>query len=936
MASAASPAQHHLCTSLNRLTEFQRPDDLLAYALETVCVALQCQAGAAFLGEDSQPAAHWGEADPNGTLATHALKARAHATAQGQPRQEAGWAAFLLPALPLLDGTQALPLGVLVLQRPWDNAAEDTAGEAAQQSFTLPPDLQTFVNMAALALDRLNQQAEAAQWQRQAGRARQLLQFSPVAIAAGSLSGELTQVNDAYLNLLGCTRAEFEAGRVDWAALTPPEYRQADAEAFARAFEEGQSGWYEKEMLSAGGERIPLKVALFRHDDDETLVVGYLRDLREQRALEQAQASITAELNALLQQQGLTLAQLAAQLQRQNGELEARTRVLEGMAQLVQDHSLDTDPYDLIQRAQMFAQELLPHGYAVYYEPEGGLWRLKSQVGCVGNDALQRVLDGGIPFEDTHNLITPWRSGQPYFQDAYNHAADGLQTVTGQLKATATIPVLTHGQPRGIFAFGLNVPQAWNETEKVILESLAAQLGLGLERLEHTRLLVERSRELESTNSALAARTRALEGFAELSRDLTLEHDPLQLIGRAQDLLVSLLPGSMSTYYELDTSAAGGRWQLLSYRGEFPDPGLLNSLLRGLPYGRTTIIDRPYSTEQPFYQDVYDPATNATVDRRQTGLLRTSGSFPVHTAGTVRGVLVVGRFQSAPWTPADRTLLETVLFSLQLALERAEQTQALQRHAQELENSNAELERFAFIASHDLQEPLRTVAILTERLLGSLQSPSEAQLRYSSYIRENIQRMQSLLQDLRDFTELGRRLQEPREVDLSRKVDYALRSLEPQVQRSGAQVTVGTLPPVQGDPVQVQELLTRLLDNALKFAAEGHPPEIQVSAQQQGGWVQVCVQDHGIGIAPEHFEQIFTVFQRLHGRERYSGNGIGLSVARRIAELHGGRLWVESRPGEGSTFCFTLPAADGVPLRTAGSAAPPDGSAVRPSAPDSR
>ncbi|GHG02720.1 hypothetical protein GCM10017783_13730 [Deinococcus piscis] len=908
MAAVASLSQDTLAERLSELAHFDQPGALLAAALATLCQALGASAGAAFLAgetanenyDSSEPVAHWGQPEHQ-----HQHLPWVQAAA-GMPVWEAGWAAF--PLSPSAPANGAAPvLALLVLEWP------QQVGTDAGHPSTLTPGLSALLTVAALALDRLLQQAEMAKLRVRSQRAQQLLQASPVAMAAGALDGTLAQVNDAYLHLLGYTRSEFETGDMDWAALTPPEYQQGDAEAFARAFAEGKSGWYEKEMLNAQGERIPLSVALFRHDDEETLVVGYLRDLREQRALEQAQASVTAELRGMLEQQGLTLAQLAAQLQQQNEELEARSRVLEGMAQLVQDPSLETDPYSLIHRAQVLAQQLLPQGYAVYYEPSGGLWRLKSQVGSVGNDELQKVLDAGIPFETTHNLITPWRSHQSYFQDAYNHSADGLEEVTAQLQATATIPVLTHGTPRGIFAFGLNVKQRWTDTEKVILESLAAQLGLVLERLEQTRMLVERSRELERTNSALEARTRALEGFAELSRDLTLEHDPLMLIGRVQELLVSLLPGSVSTYYELDTPAAGGLWHLRSYRGEFPDNALLHALKRGLPYSQTIILDRPYHAQEPFYQDVYDPSTNPSVDRRQTGRLRTSGSFPVRTSDTVRGVLVVGRFRPSPWTPADRTLLETVLFSLQLALERAEQTQALQRHAQELEKSNAELERFAFIASHDLQEPLRTVTIQSERLLDSLDHPSEAQQRYGGYIRDNIQRMQSLLHDLRSFTELGRRLQEPREVELSRKVDYALQELQRRVESSGAKVTLdGPLPAVLGDPDQVQELLTRLLDNALKFTAQGAAPEIRISAQQADGWVEVSVQDSGIGIAPEHFEQIFTVFQRLHGRERYSGNGIGLSVARRIAELHGGRLWVESHPGQGSTFRFTLPAASQV------------------------
>ncbi|GGS12285.1 PAS domain S-box protein [Deinococcus sedimenti] len=429
----------------------------------------------------------------------------------------------------------------LLLQVTPDDAAQLTGPTPSAQE---QGELLVVAQVAALALRHAALTRSADTTRAVLARVQTLANLSPIGIATGNLDGQLVEVNDAYLHLLGYTREDFDSGLINWVDLTPATERAGDEAAFARAFTHGTSGWYEKTMIDRYGQPLPVEVQLLRyHDQPGDLVIGYVRDLRERRALEverQARADATA---AQLSRSESDLAQLAAQLHAQNTELEARTAVLEGFAELTRDLTLEGDLYALIRRAQQFAQHLLPSGFAVYYEPEGDLWRLKSQVGDLGNPDLQAVLNAGISFTGTPNLLIPWQTRRPYYQEHYDHAADGLETLTAQLQTTATLPVTVHGQPRGIFAFGLNHARNWRRTDKAVLESVSQSLGLAIERAEQARTLREHATELE-------VRTRALEAFAELSRDLTLEPDPVGLVARAQDIIVELLPQAVTTYYE--------------------------------------------------------------------------------------------------------------------------------------------------------------------------------------------------------------------------------------------------------------------------------------------------------------------------------------------------------------------------------------------------
>lgn len=234
---------------------------------------------------------------------------------------------------------------------------------------------------------------------------------------------------------------------------------------------------------------------------------------------------------------------------------------------------------------------------------------------------------------------------------------------------------------------------------------------------------------------------------------------------------------------------------------------------------------------------------------------------------------------------------------------------ALRSKTAELERSNGELEAFAYVASHDLRQPLRVVNSylgLLERRLGN--ALDEEAREFIGFARDGAQRMDRLIVDLLEYSRVGRRSAPSRPVPLDDIARRAVRNLEIAIAESGAVVTVDPgLPVVDGDENELMRLLQNLIGNAVKYHAPDRPPRVSLTAEAgDSGWT-FAITDNGIGIAPEHRERVFGIFQRLHSREAFDGTGIGLAVCRKIVERHGGRIWVEAAPGEGSRFLFTLP-----------------------------
>lgn len=233
---------------------------------------------------------------------------------------------------------------------------------------------------------------------------------------------------------------------------------------------------------------------------------------------------------------------------------------------------------------------------------------------------------------------------------------------------------------------------------------------------------------------------------------------------------------------------------------------------------------------------------------------------------------------------------------------------ALAEKTAALEASNRELEQFAYVASHDLQEPLRMVAsytqLLARRYKGRLDADAD---EFIAFAVDGAQRMQTLINDLLKYSRVGTRGKPFALVSGERLLTAALANLKVAIEEAGATITHDPLPELWGDETQLIQLLQNLIGNAIKFRRPDLPPRIHVGARRSDeGW-EICVRDNGIGIAPEHFDRIFTIFQRLHPKEKYPGSGIGLAIAKKIVDRHGGQIRVESAPGAGATFCFTLP-----------------------------
>ncbi len=313
----------------------------------------------------------------------------------------------------------------------------------------------------------------------------------------------------------------------------------------------------------------------------------------------------------------------------------------------------------------------------------------------------------------------------------------------------------------------------------------------------------------------------------------------------------------------------------------------------GRPLHETIIPERYRDAHWRGLQECLVTGQGPVLDRRieLTGLRRDGDEFPIEVSVTM--------------TRQDGAITFSAFLRDITAQHHAKAV--LAQRAEELARSNAELEQFAYVASHDLQEPLRMVAsycqLLKRRYGGQLDADAH---EFIDFAVDGAGRMQGLINDLLVYSRAVRGEQKWAATDIAQVVRQALVNLQFAIHERNAVVTCEPLPTINADASQLIQLFQNLIGNAIKFCTD-RTPAIHVSAQNRGGEWLISVRDNGIGIAPEHRERIFLIFKRLHVRGQFPGTGIGLAICKKIAECHGGRIWVESTPGEGSVFQVTFP-----------------------------
>ena len=573
-------------------------------------------------------------------------------------------------------------------------------------------------------------------------------------------------------------------------------------------------------------------------------------------------------------------------------ELEAQATSLDAFAAFTEAVGTETDVYALAREALAVLRTRFPNDTIGYYEPEGEVWKLREWTRDLSGEVLD-ALRAGLPAE-TPMVARILAVQSASFIDAWDADQEGIRG-TDMYEAVGGYPLMIDGAVQGILSIGRKRTTAWSARDRALFSAVGRGLTLALERAARTS-------QLEVQRDALDARSRALEAFALLTKDLTDDVNPSALIRRAQEILMSLMPEGYTLYWQPQV----GRWVSRSQVGSLGHPGLQAAVDAGLPLGQAPTLERCWDTRQAVFQDLY--AQGADTSASVVGHVQAAAMLPVFVNAQLHGMIGVGLFVQRHWTPMDRAVLETVARSLGLALEGAESAQALKDRTRELERSNAELERFAYVASHDLQEPLRTISSFSElierRYSGVL---DERGRTYLGLVSRGATRMKVLIDDLLVFSRLNAVRDPHQATELDRLLDEALTRLDAAVTESGAVIHRGPLPTVSGDPSELTQLFQNLIGNAIKFRRPGITPEIRVNAVREADGWHLTVQDNGIGFEPQYADRVFQMFQRLHPRDRFEGTGLGLAIVRKIAEHHGGRVWAESTPGEGSTLHVVLP-----------------------------
>jgi signal transduction histidine kinase len=483
--------------------------------------------------------------------------------------------------------------------------------------------------------------------------------------------------------------------------------------------------------------------------------------------------------------------------------------------------------------------------------------------------------------------------------EAFRKVAPQIIKLMG-IRSVLEVPLILEGQPIGIIDFSRST--AFSEWELERAKVFARQLTATMQRKQTQRALAQFAAQLSLLNDITSKIAAELDLSSVLERAAQLVHErfgyhhvALFILDQKEDCLVmKARAGSFADLFPPEHRLSLGQG-VVGWAG---DQG-------------QTVLARDVDAD-PRYVNLYPDLI----------LTKSELSIPMHMGGEVVGVLDIQSPHLNAFSEDDVMAMETLADQIAVAIknarlyataqqelaERQRAEERLEHYAAELERSNKELQQFAYVASHDLQEPLRMVSnyvqLLERRCKDQLDDDAKD---FVAFAADGAKRMQQLIDDLLAYSRIETCGKPFGTTDSSVVLENALANLAVAIEETGAVVTHDPLPTVMADETQLTRAFQNLISNAIKFRKNGEKPSVHVSAKEVNVQWLFSVHDNGIGIDPEHHERIFIIFQRLHTRDEYPGTGIGLAVCKRIVERHGGSIWVESEPDQGSTFYFTIP-----------------------------